>query len=388
MLYGDKLANTLREMSESAQRRLWIYSPYIGSWDGVKRILGDDWCLKGAIHVRLLTDIRNEGWIDPKTFSTFKKRGEVATLPGLHAKIYVADKQIIITSANLTRTAFEKRYEAGIIRNCTTADETYLKFLWKEADDIPKSWKPKKQKWSNGHDEQGGSGLRSKWKLPEIPRGTGDSSYEKNLAAFAEFRAFYLKHVELVWPKSPVYFEIDSFLNYLFHEHPKKPSAVYKDRGRASISERTRIKRANKYHNLFRTWVKTEKSDDAAHREEYHRKVRMFFAPSKIRSATWKDIENALSHVWALHSNHLNEFKFFNRGNVTNNTLLKVRDAFQFLFDDTKGPLSSRFRYCNENLIGMGSGAIGELIGYYYPEQFPLVNNNSLSGLRFFGYDV
>ena len=110
MLYGNNLVNTLRGMAETAQKRFWVITPYLGSWDGVKRIIGDDWRLKGAVQVRLLTDIRNKGWIDPVAFNAFRKRGETATLPGLHAKIYLADNRIMVTSANLTQTAFQKRY--------------------------------------------------------------------------------------------------------------------------------------------------------------------------------------------------------------------------------------------------------------------------------------
>jgi hypothetical protein len=388
MLYGDKLVKTLRQMSEGAQKRLWVYTPFLGSWDGVKKILGNDWCLKGAIDVRLLTDIRNKGWIDPETYAAFRKRGDVATLPGLHAKIYVTDDQIMITSANLTQTAFQKRYEAGIVRKCTAADEFYLTFLWDNSRSIPSSWKPQKYKWPTGQDEQGSSGLGAKWNLPDNPRGMGDASYENRLTAFADFRNLYLKHAKRVWPRSPVFFEIDSFLNYLFHEHPNTPAQVYRRGGRARLTAATRIRRLKKYHVLYRTWVQTKDTDDFGHREAYHRKVRKILAPSKVQSATWEDIEDALSHVWAFQSNPLNKAKFFNRGNKTNNRLPDVRDAFRVLFDDTQGPMSSRLRYCRENLVGFGPGAVGELVGHYYPEQFPISNNNSLSGLRYFGYAV
>lgn len=388
MLYGEELVNTLRQMSEGAQRRLWVYTPFLGSWASVKRILGDDWRLKWAVQVRLLTDIRNKGWIDPETYTEFKKRGEVATLPGLHAKIYVADDHVMITSANLTQTAFQKRYEAGIVRKCTAADELYLAYLWNSSRTIPSSWKPRKHKWTGDRDEQGSGGLGAKWNLPDSPRRTGDASYDNRLAAFADFRGLYLKYVKRVWPRSPVYFEIDSFLNYLFHEHPNTPAQVYRYGGRARVSHATRVARLKRYHALYRSWVDTTDADDHGHREEYHRKLRRILGPSKIQTATWKDIEGALSHVWALQGNPLNKAKFFNRGTETNNRLPDVRNAFRVLFDDSQGPMSSRFRYCREQLVGFGPGAVGELIGYYYPDQFPIANNNSLSGLRFFGYAV
>ncbi len=393
MLYGDKLVIALREMAENAQNRFWVYTPYLGAWDGVKRIIGDNWQLKGAIKVRLLTDIRNRGWIDPTTFQSFRNRGEVATLPGLHAKIYLSDDTIMITSANLTQTAFQKRFEAGIVRKCTIADEKYVDFLWQNSLDIPATWKPIKISRPTEKDEQGGSGLSKMWNLPAAPRGTGDKNYENSLSAFSNFRNIYLAEVKRGWPKTPVYFEIDAFLNYLFHEHDGTPSVKYKDGGYAKLSEAERKKKLKRYHKHFISWLTTYKKSDSFvdypdHREIQHKRVRRILSPLKVRNATWKDIETALAEVWALQGNHLNRAKFFNRGNKTNNSLRTVRDAFGYLFDDSNGSISSRFRYCKENLVGLGSGAIGELIGYYYPDQFPLANNNSLSGLRFFGYDV
>lgn len=393
MLFGDNLVIALREMAENAQKRFWAYTPYLGAWDGVKRIIGDNWQLKGAVQVRLLTDIRNRGWIDPITFQAFRKRGDVATLPGLHAKIYVSDDTIMITSANLTQTAFQKRYEAGIVRKCTIADENYINLLWENSLNIPQSWKPIKAKRPSDKDEQGGSGLGKMWNLPASPRGTGDKTYENSLSAFSNFRNIYLANVKRGWPKTPAYFEIDGFLNYLFHEHDGTPSEKYKNGGFAKLSEKERIERLKKYHKPFNAWLKTyNKSDSfvdyAGHREIQHKRVRRLLSPKRVVTASWQDIETAFAEVWALQGNPLNRAKFFNRGNQTNNSLRTVRDAIGYLFNDSNGSISSRFRYCQENLVGLGSGAIGELIGYYYPDQFPLANNNSLSGLRFFGYEV
>ena len=47
------LAKDLRALVDSAEKRLWLVSPYIGSWKAVRRILGDSW---EKVDVRLLTD--------------------------------------------------------------------------------------------------------------------------------------------------------------------------------------------------------------------------------------------------------------------------------------------------------------------------------------------
>jgi hypothetical protein len=43
---------------------------------------------------------------------------------------------------------------------------------------------------------------------------------------------------------------------------------------------------------------------------------------------------------------------------------------------------------CKADLHGFGRSAIQETMGYYFPKEFPLRNQNVDSGLRFFGYNV
>jgi phosphatidylserine/phosphatidylglycerophosphate/cardiolipin synthase-like enzyme len=57
--------------------------------------------------------------------------GDVKLLKGLHAKVYIIDDKCILTSANLTETAFFKRYEIGVLLEGAEA---------KEVIDIYKKW--------------------------------------------------------------------------------------------------------------------------------------------------------------------------------------------------------------------------------------------------------
>ncbi|HEX4137934.1 MAG TPA: hypothetical protein VHY84_25215 [Bryobacteraceae bacterium] len=43
---------------------------------------------------------------------------------------------------------------------------------------------------------------------------------------------------------------------------------------------------------------------------------------------------------------------------------------------------------CKAALHGFGRSAIQETMGYYFPTDFPLRNQNVNAGLRFFGYRV
>jgi hypothetical protein len=48
----SQLTSDLRTLAGSVERRLWVASPYIGSWRAVKKLLGSAW---QKVDVRLLT---------------------------------------------------------------------------------------------------------------------------------------------------------------------------------------------------------------------------------------------------------------------------------------------------------------------------------------------
>jgi hypothetical protein len=52
-----------------------------------------------------------------------------------------------------------------------------------------------------------------------------------------------------------------------------------------------------------------------------------------------------------------------------------------------KERINERFQKSNK-LNNFKEGSMYELLGLYYPLEYPMINNNALSGLRFFGYDV
>lgn len=108
---GKHLSTELRKACDSVEHRLWIASPYIGAWKSVRRILGKSWWDK-EVDVKLLSD--EEANPNGDTLRRFAQRGLIYHLRGLHAKIYIIDNKVLLTSANLTRTAFSCRYESGI----------------------------------------------------------------------------------------------------------------------------------------------------------------------------------------------------------------------------------------------------------------------------------
>lgn len=140
VLYGQDLVNELRKLTDSVTDRFWIAVPYIGNPSVVKRILGKEWFDNPSVNVKLLTDIFDLTCLDTDTIKIFYDRGQVKTLLGLHAKIYIVDDACLVTSANLTKTAFSKRHEIGMLYSSVEAKQTIRIFdeWWNKSEDIDK----------------------------------------------------------------------------------------------------------------------------------------------------------------------------------------------------------------------------------------------------------
>lgn len=57
ILSGQSLVDTLRNKCDKAQKRIWIVSPFIGEFNDVQKIIGNQW---SAPHIdfRILTDVK------------------------------------------------------------------------------------------------------------------------------------------------------------------------------------------------------------------------------------------------------------------------------------------------------------------------------------------
>lgn len=129
ILHTQSLVNTLRAHCDNAQKRIWIASPFIGSIKDIYKILGGSW-KRSSIDFRVLYDTE-EGFIMKDTFAEFlKAKVNVKSLRSLHAKIYIVDDWCLITSANLTGTAFSRRYEVGTELDTTLEIEKLYNDWW------------------------------------------------------------------------------------------------------------------------------------------------------------------------------------------------------------------------------------------------------------------
>jgi hypothetical protein len=391
ILQGAELSKALRAAVDSAEKRLWIASPYVGGWPGnVRRILGTKW-QQIVPDVRLLTDV-DERCFRVNTLQQFFRRGEVRSLRGLHAKLYIADDFALATSANLTGTAFSRRFECGVVLPQASAAAEVFGAWWNDrrAKIIREELLPKPKRGGTNPDTEGPP-------LPEVlcqlPPDAADEvlppdvcgDYTAFLEAFGELGREYRK-ARPMWRQTPLSFEIDGFLNYLYRDAPGRPSRPYLKKKPRSLTQAQRRRELIRYAAQFKAAYRNEELYDeaATWRDEHARQVRRLLNRNRRHGLTRAEVKDLLLKLNVMNSYQVNLAKVLN---PQNNSLGQIRKTLAHLIDETI-PIQRRMSDCTGQVLGLGSAAIQELVGFYSRGKYPLRNANTNSGLRFFGYDV
>ncbi len=374
------LAKNLRALADSVESRLWIVSPYIGSWKSVRRILGDTW---EKVDVRLLTD-KDSGILARDTLERFAVHRPIRSLTGVHAKLYIADETVLLTSANLTEMAFTRRYEAGCVLTGKHAQDlvAFYESLWDSAEDVDLELiKFTKSRRGNIDENSHGAGLTKLYGLPAAPaastKGTREfADYSHFLEVYRDFVDAYLQAGRRDSRKLPLYLETDKFLNYLFHDDPKTPSFPYKKKAARVLSERERQREIKKYRARFR-----KTNLQTTFHLKNSRNIRKLLAKSKVSHLNAMEVATVAGSLNCF-GMALAKARF-----LKSNDLATIRKAWFELIHGS-ADLKLRMNRCREMLYGFGKSAIQETLGYYDPKKFPLRNENTNAGLRFLGYKV
>jgi len=385
ILFGNDLVGKLRTLVDKAENRIWMIVPFIGSWAYVEKIIGNRWLTNLKVDIKLLTDIRNEKLINLSTFEKIKNRAEVKTLPGLHAKIYIVDDNCLFSSANLTGTAFSKRYEIGIIQK---VDKNILKLFekwWSLGKTVDNTWMPDNSKSKKEIEETNSDGLKKLWNLPDLPSKISVfKDFVDNYNAYNHFKNIYFSLSKRLHPNLPEFQEIDAFLNYLFHEHENTPSYKYLKNIPRKLNDVKRNMEISKYIDQYSTWLKNNQKYEQ-YRFKRLREIRSIISKKKIEKLRRTDVEKVTNIFHCMNSMPINKSMFLN---PKNNALRTIREQwFKLLFDEYQ-PIEVRMEECNKKLFRFGKSSIQELIAWYYPDKYPVINGNSNSGLKFFGYEI
>jgi len=383
VLYGQDLVNELRKLADSVTDRLWIAVPYMGNPSVVKRILGKEWFDNPSVNVKLLTDISDLTCLDTDTIKIFYDRGQVKTLLGLHAKIYIVDDTCLVTSANLTKTAFSKRHEIGMLYSSVEAKQTIRIFneWWNKSEDIDKEKLNKIFSVKNTSKEDIRTALPDIYNLPNEPGIFVKNpflQYDRIVLDYEDFSKKY-SSIQRIWTKQPLYFEIDGFLDYLYHKETK-PSKDYATKAPRVLTDKLQIKEIEKWALRFKKWAKEQPNNDW--RLENSQIINKKLSPKSVKSLTKAEILEVLLQTNAGKSRRKNPNLVINTNKISD-----IRNSLDILVNANNLELAERFSHCIE-INGLGPSMMNELLGFYDPDKYPLINKNSICGLRFFGYPL
>ena len=327
----------------------------------------------------------------------FADRGRIATLPGVHAKIYIIDDQAIVTSANLTETAFTKRREIGLLPSASESAQTIDIFQswWKsEATEVGPDELANfglHRKFGNfDEDYENAFKLKSLWALPGKPadhlfdtkEAEKTGNYAQYLQKYKELAGLYESQQRL-WGDAPIFLEVDAFLNFLFHGEGR-PSEPYKGPVPArSLSEEAREAAIAHLAPAFAKWL-AERSDQKAERVQRLHTVRKLLSKDQIEFLDMKDVNAVLDCIHAMGALPWPRLNFL--GSPIN-TIENIRDAWSKLLFGLGGE-ESRIEKCRKQLYSFGPSSTQELLGCFYPDKYPLKNDNSDAGLRYLGYTI
>jgi hypothetical protein len=386
----------VRKLSDEARSRAWIVSPYIGRWPAVSALLGGNWWLGTMLDLRVITDTTDPLNANRGTLLHFVDRGTVKSIPGVHAKVYIFDSQVLLTSANLTETAFTKRREIGTLLSAEESAEAIQIFetWWRLAQDLDASVLSELEKSGNIEvfPEPEGEGLTPLWPLPSRPpaeqfAGSREiqriSNYRQFLKNYRDISSIY-ESVQRVWPDAPLFLEVDAFLNYLFHEADGRPSfAFYGHVPKNNMDASGRVVEITARAPYFARWC-ADHPEEQSDRMDRLTTVQALLRKERIDELSWEDARSVANRLHAMCSMQLNKYKFLN---PSNNSIEAVRSAWSDLLFG-KDDEDRRIKSCDARLHFFGTSSIQELLGCFYPQKYPLRNSNSDAGLKFFGFDV
>ncbi|PIV62315.1 MAG: hypothetical protein COS14_02315 [Bacteroidetes bacterium CG02_land_8_20_14_3_00_31_25] len=388
IIYGNQLVNLLRKSADTITERLWIAVPFIGGLETTRKIIGRNWIENPKIFIRLLTDTNEFNNFNSETIQLFKNRGEIRHLAGLHAKIFILDNKCLLTSANLTNTAFAKRHEIGIFLD--------KKHSQKVIDIFEEWWNKSKQvtlenlnvyfkKKIKSKEENSGIGLINLWNLPKDQGELSKNKvkqrflyYESLVKEYKNFANKY-KSIQRIWREQPLYFEVDGFLDYLY-AHEDAPSENYDKKSPRTLNSTEQLREIKKWAKRFKQWAGKQKNNDW--RLNNSKVIKKYLSPRKIHTLKKGEIYELLINTNAGNSRHGNCNKVKDQ-----NKVLDVINALNFLVNAENKPLPERFSVCS-TINGIGTSIMNELLCFCYPDKYPLINKRSNCGLRFFGYNV
>lgn len=386
MIYSiSSLAVTLRAHCDDAKHRIWICAPFIGGKKDMLRIIGGSW-KRSDIDFRVITDIET-GFIRKDTFDEFISNhpDSIKSLKSLHAKVYIVDDWCLVSSANLTGTAFSKRYEIGTDDVDLTEVESFYNSLWvNRKSKLVTSWsKGKRQtqvEFEDGTDDYD--------KLTSLPAYSADTDkmdkYRAQCSRYIDFANTYEKVTgrcqEMASDGFTLLQEVDYLFNYLEHEDANCVSkGLTKVQPCTESVQRSLIK---KYFRKISQHYRQNRERELR-RVKSAKLVKNLTSPTKIMTISADEVRQVLDtfNCFGLGTNmHGHASKF-----IADNKIEDIRSHWDTLLNHGE-ITAAKVKACCE-LKRCGDSSVSELIAWRFPDRYPIMNTCSKKGLWFFGID-
>lgn len=151
-------------------------------------------------------------------------------------------------------------------------------------------------------------------------------SYQQFISSYKELAAGYSK-VQRLWSDAPLFLEIDSFLNYLFHEAPGQPSfAFYETADPRKLSAVERDSEIQTHAKGFKAWALTQ--TDERWREQYSHLIQGLLDKTRIDALTIVEVKEVVDCLNCMNARQLNKFKFLQ---PHNNSISAITAAWRNL---------------------------------------------------------
>lgn len=376
----------VRDISQRINSRLWIASPFIGEENLFYTLFNISKIKKHNPKFRLITDLKHISMKNYKVLEFFinTPNAELRTLEHLHSKLYIMDNYSVVTSANLTYYGFYVNYEtavAGDVTDIARYEQLYNE-LWNLGTTISNQEELQKALETSDFEDIESFSPNVKPLKPLPKELTQKCGYEQFLNEFNKLSEKYLQYGR-TWNNTSLKFEIDSFLNYLFHHNPIHNSQGYYYINEINHSANDLLLKT--CINEYKEWLKTDIAwDNENVRETYKNNALKLFADDKIDKITIEEISDFLkSNI----NTYLTNAVRFDWGNkfIQKNKIENVREYIIKLKKSSPKEIDKLVK--NSTIAYMGESTLQELLGLIR-EDLPIRNENTNAGLRYLGYKV
>ena len=173
-----------------------------------------------------------------------------------------------------------------------------------------------------------------------------------------------------------LYEEVDYFFNFLYHDHPDKPSKEYTKVVRSLTSKEVEQEIRRYFKEM------SYEPDEEKWRLDRRNRIRKILPFKAGDSPRKEEIKEVLGCLHCLYSYSWNKPKILSENDPRSiarawNRLIKAPSISAQLIEEVIGEIKH-----------FGMSSVCELIAWYYYETYPMINRNSESGMRFFGFDI